>query len=136
MSTLLEQLQNRLDNLNARIADIDADITTLQAETGGSSDVMAALASQIARLTSVKTNIESRKTNIQEQIDQINANWSAEEQTIVDAIDTLFDGEYHSIIQDNLKSNSTPRRAEFFALYAGATTDCQRRWIIKYFFNL
>jgi predicted nucleic acid-binding Zn-ribbon protein len=131
-----KQLQSRLATLNSRIDDLTADITALQAETGGSTEVISALTTQIERLTYNNNTLLTRRTSLQAQIDSLESAWSTEEQAVVDAIDKLFDSEYHDTIENDLKSSGNERRSQFFTLYAGATTDFQRRWVIKYFFNL
>lgn len=133
---MLTQLQSRLTNLDTRISEIDAEITELQAQSGGSTEVMNIITGQINRLNTNKTILVSRKTDIQAQIDQYNSSWTTEEQVVVDEIDTLFNSQYHTLIEEVLKSYSSERRAEFFTLYAGATNECQKHCVIKFQFNL
>ncbi|MEX0596313.1 MAG: hypothetical protein WD512_07415 [Candidatus Paceibacterota bacterium] len=108
----------------------------LSAETGGSTQVMNTIASQITRLTANKDSLIERRNNIQAQIDMYNSNWTTDEQTVVDEIDTTFNSEYHTIIEEVLKISGTDRRTEFFTLYAGAINHCQKQCVIKSFFNL
>lgn len=133
---MLLQLQARLANVNTRIDDITAEITTLSPETGGSTQVMDLIAAQITRLNSSKDSLISRRTNIQSQIDMYNADWSTGEQTVVDEIETTFNSEYHTLIEEVLKSSGNDRRTEFFTLYGGAINNCQKQCVIKSFFNL
>ena len=136
MATYLQQLQNRITTIDTRIAAIDADLAVLGGETGGSTGVMMCITDQINRLNSIKTTLNNRKTAINTQISMLGDDWSAGEQTVVDAISTLFSGTYDSLLESNLKASSQTRRDEFFNLYNGATTDIQREWMIKAFFNM
>jgi|688.fasta_scaffold858471_2 hypothetical protein len=136
MATMLLQLQSRLANINSRIDEITAEITMLSAETGGSTQVMNTITTQIDRLKSNKDNLITRRTNIQAQIDMYNADWTTSEQTVVNEIDTTFNSEYHTLIEEVLKISGTERRTEFFTLYAGAINHCQKQCVIKSFFNL
>jgi septal ring factor EnvC (AmiA/AmiB activator) len=133
---MLVQLQSRLANLNTRIDEITAEIAMLSAETGGSTQVMDTIAAQIVRLNSNKDNLIARRTNIQAQIDAYSAEWTSSEQTIVDEIETTFNSEYHTLIEEVLKISGTDRRTEFFTLYSGAINHCQKQCVIKAFFNL
>jgi len=133
----LQQLQNRITQIDTRIAAIDANLAILEGETGiGSTGVQECFDMQVSRFNSIKSTLNNRKTSIQSQIAMLGDDWDAGEQTHVDAISTLFSGTYDALLEDNLKSSSQTRRDEFFAMYAGATSDVQREWAIKGFFNI
>lgn len=137
MSSYLQQLQNRVTQIDTRIAAIDADLAILQGETGiGSTGVQECFDAHINRFNSIKTTLNNRKAAIETQISMLGDDWSVSEQAQVDAISTTFNGTYDSILENNLKAAAQTRRDDFFSMYAGATNDVQREWTIKGFFNL
>jgi hypothetical protein len=133
----LQQLQNRVTQIDSRISAIDANLAILTAETGpGSTGIAECLQMQIDRFNAIKNTLNNRKTAINNQISMLGDEWDGSEQTHVDAISTLFSGTYDSLLENNLKSSTQARRDEFFSNYAMAMNDVQREWYIKGFFNV
>lgn len=126
---------NQINNITDKIADVDAKIAAAEAEVIGSSNVQNCCTNYLTKLNELKTNLELKKTKLEERVATLQAlDWTTEEQSTVDSINTLFNGKYSNELEKNIKKSNN--RSGFFSHYEEATTDFQREFVLKDFLNI
>lgn len=130
-------LQNQISRLNTRLAKFQEEIAMYQAEPITDPDVQALVATRVTELTNQITQVTTQITDVQNKLNNVLAieaqTYTAEQQTKVDEINTLFSSKYAGKLSAFVTSTAE-EKTNFFNLYDKAgSTPAKERVILAYF---